>query len=185
MLDDDGGDPRPLTAGAGELPRIALDPSLMDKLTAALERVAKLLDEDSMRALRHSVNNISVASDGLKEIPPILASLHRLLNDNNIERVEGLLVHLDNAAAETKPLAQEVRALVNSFHSVSQRIEHLGAETSSDTLPRVNSVLNDLEQSTRQLNRVLQQLDEAPESLLFGRNPPPPGPGERGYVPPR
>ena len=45
MLDDDGGDPRPLTAGAGELPRIALDPSLMDKLTAALERVAKLFDE--------------------------------------------------------------------------------------------------------------------------------------------
>lgn len=181
MLDDDGSNLQPLDAPKGELPRIMMTPSMMDNLADALERASKLFDADSIKDLRKTIANVAAASDGLKEVPAVLASVRRLLSDENILRLQRLLAHLEKASGEVAPLAQDVRALVGSFQSMSRRIDQLGAETGSDTLPRLNSVLHELEQSTRELNHVLQQIDDAPQSLIFGRSPPSPGPGEAGY----
>ena len=38
--------------------------------------------------------------------------------------------------------------------------------------------------SSRQLNRVLQTLEDSPQSLIFGRQNALPGPGEAGFVAP-
>ena len=63
--------------------------------------------------------------------------------------------------------------------------EELGATTDDlhrNTLPRVNAVLDDVAVDARELKQALHQVDERPQSLIFGLQPPPPGPGERGFT---
>ena len=54
----------------------------------------------------------------------------------------------------------------------------------TDTMQRLREVTEGLTRNSRSVDRVLLQLEEQPRSLLFGRAPPPPGPGEDGFVPP-
>jgi phospholipid/cholesterol/gamma-HCH transport system substrate-binding protein len=51
----------------------------------------------------------------------------------------------------------------------------------ADALPRINSLMDELGRNSRSLERLLQDLQDRPESLLFGRPAPPPGPGEPGF----
>ena len=51
-------------------------------------------------------------------------------------------------------------------------------------LPRLNELADELGSSSRQLNRVLQTLEDSPQSLIFGRQNALPGPGEAGFVAP-
>jgi phospholipid/cholesterol/gamma-HCH transport system substrate-binding protein len=52
-----------------------------------------------------------------------------------------------------------------------------------ETLPRLNDLLADLARVSRSLDRLLADLSEQPASLVFGRPPAAPGPGEPGFNP--
>ena len=54
----------------------------------------------------------------------------------------------------------------------------------SETMQKLRDVTEGLTRNSKSVDRVLLQLEEQPRSLLFGRTPPPPGPGEDGFVPP-
>ena len=54
------------------------------------------------------------------------------------------------------------------------------SEANATTLPRINGMLKELEQNSRALNRVLENMEDAPQSVIFGRAPAAPGPGEGG-----
>ena len=51
-----------------------------------------------------------------------------------------------------------------------------------ETVPRLNVLLDDVQRSSRGLERLLNEVNEQPASLIFGRNPMPPGPGEPGFT---
>jgi hypothetical protein len=48
--------------------------------------------------------------------------------------------------------------------------------------PRLNELSAELSANSRQLNRLLLQLEQSPQSLIFGASPMTPGPGEAGFV---
>ena len=48
----------------------------------------------------------------------------------------------------------------------------------------INELSAELSTNSRQLGRVLQMLEESPQSLIFGPQKASPGPGEPGYVAP-
>lgn len=187
-LDDDGSNPASLFDDE-DTPRVALRASPLDNLAQRAsdiaDRLGRLLDEKSVANLRRTLDNVATASDGLKELPGILAGIHQVLSEDNLKRLQGLLVHLEKTMGETAPLTAEVRGLVASLRDLSKHFDQLstdaGGEFSSSTLPRLNSLLGELQTNSRQLNRVLEGLEEAPQQVLFGRTPPPPGPGEKGY----
>jgi phospholipid/cholesterol/gamma-HCH transport system substrate-binding protein len=54
-----------------------------------------------------------------------------------------------------------------------------------DTLPKLNQLLSGVSQNSDTLQEFLEQLKEQPQSVLFGAQSRPPGPGERGFTPPR
>jgi len=51
----------------------------------------------------------------------------------------------------------------------------------TETLPRLNLLADDLQRTARGIERALNGIDEQPHSLIFGRNPAVPGPGEPGF----
>ena len=74
------------------------------------------------------------------------------------------------------------------LQKVGEKLETALGDTSSGgsaaLVPRLNELSGELATSSRQLNRVLQMLEESPQSLIFGPRRATPGPGEAGFSAP-
>jgi len=182
MLDDDGSQPEPLVGSEGKPPRIELKGSPMDSLLESAKRIASVFDEKGVQNIKRTLGNVADASEGLKEMPAILASVKQILNEDTVRRIQSLVSHLEKTAGEAAPLTAEARELVVSLKHLSKRFEQIGNDAGSNTLPRLNKLLGELEQNSRQLNKVLEEIEESPQSVIFGRTAPVPGPGEGGAV---
>ncbi|HCX33853.1 MAG TPA: MCE family protein, partial [Rhodocyclaceae bacterium] len=56
-----------------------------------------------------------------------------------------------------------------------------GEEVLGGTLPRANALLRELAAGARSLRRLAEEIESEPQSLVFGRRSPAPGPGESGF----
>jgi len=199
QIEDDGSSVEPLVGKGGEMPRIALRSTVFDTLdekagdivnqisTASL-RLAKVLDEKNAQNLARTLENLATASDGLREMPAILASVREALSDSNMRNLRQILVHVEKTAGESAPLTAEIRELVKSMSALSRRFDQLvsstGDELTTVTLPRANALMRELATNSRQLSRVLDSLESNPQMLLFGRGAVGSGPGEAGFAAP-
>lgn len=134
-LNDDGSDPARLAPGG----RIEMRPSLFGQAATSAEA---LLDKANVVAER----------------------VTRLLDDDNVAKLEQFLDALTNTVEEVGRAGQTIRA-----------------EVTRSSLPKFNALVDDLAAQARKLDELLTDLDQQPQSLLFGRPPPPPGPGEPGF----
>lgn len=196
QIEDDGSSIEPLVGKGGAIPRIALRPTLFDtmgekagdlvnQISTVSLRLGKVLDEKNVQNLSRTLDNVAAASDGLRDTPKILASVREVFSESNMRSLRQILVHVEKTAGESAPLAAEIRELVKSMNSLLHRFDHLagsaGDELTADTLPRANVLMRELTASSRQLSRVLDDLDSNPQMLIFGRGKVSPGPGEAGF----
>ena len=188
VLLEDGGTDR--VALAGDPPRIMMRASLMDHLEDSLPLVLEQIQDflananqalgsQNRQHLGKTLANLETASG---QMSTTLTQLQKLLSDENV-------AHLSAAARESAPLMGETRKLVTQLQGVSTRIEGILGEPASspgggNLVPRIHEMTVELTATSRQLNRVLQLLEEAPQSLVFGSPPGQPGPGEPGFSPP-
>jgi phospholipid/cholesterol/gamma-HCH transport system substrate-binding protein len=199
LLEDDGTNAVVLTADNGELPRIRIQPSLMETLAARGEdfygkvailadRLSGLLDDRNMKNLNRTMDNLAAGSDGLRQTPQLVAALREVLSPGNISRFSQALAHLEHASGETTPLAKEMRQMVRNMSVLAEKVDHVVADTGSQftasTLPQIDALVRDLNANSRQVSRLLETLDQSPQALLFGKGDERPGPGESGFVRP-
>jgi phospholipid/cholesterol/gamma-HCH transport system substrate-binding protein len=199
QIEDDGSSAELLAGKDGEPARIALRPTLFDTLgekagdivtqiSAVSVRLAKLLDEKNVQNLSRTLDNVATASDGLREMPVVLAAMREALSADNLRRLQQILVQVEKTAGEAAPLTREMRDLVKSMDSMARRVDQLagsvGDELASTTLPRANELMRELSANSRQLARLLDGLESNPQMLIFGRGAGTPGPGEAGFSAP-
>ena len=194
LLEDKGDHPEPLTGSGDEPPRIALQPGFMDTLgenaaelmtqmRQVAERTTALLSDQNVRRIGQTLANVEVATAGLsgsmKELPQVMASLKQALNEENLQKLSRTLANMEKASGEAAPL-------IASLQVVSKRLDALlaesGGEITQTTLPRLNVLLQELAVNSRQMSRLLDQIEESPNMLIFGREARRPGPGEAGFA---
>lgn len=161
MLEDDGNHPGPLAAGGTT--RIEVQPSFFDSITASGQDVVRDVDQVAKRV------NLLLSDDNQRQL---MATLH------NLEQASGKLVVLAQALEPT------VKALPTLAERSTVLVDHGTAVTdglANETLPRVNALLDDIQHSAHSLDRLVDRLEQQPHSLIFGRDPAPPGPGEPGF----
>lgn len=199
LIEDDGSSAEPLAGTEGALSRITLKATIFDTLAESAgdivtqistvsSRLGRMLDEKNVQNLSRTLDNVATASDGLRDMPKILASAREALSDANMRNLRQILVHVEKAAGESAPLTAEMRELVKSMSGLSQRLDRLvgnaGDELTVATLPRATALMRDLAASSRQLSRVLDTIESNPQALIFGNGISSPGPGEAGFSPP-
>jgi phospholipid/cholesterol/gamma-HCH transport system substrate-binding protein len=59
-----------------------------------------------------------------------------------------------------------------------------GEAVVSVALPKISDFLDELSRNSRALERALNDFQDQPQSLVFGRGPSVPGPGEAGFAAP-
>lgn len=193
LLEDKGDNTEPLTSDDGEPPRIALQPGFMDTLSdnaaelmqqmqKVAERTTALLSDQNVKRLGQTLANVENATAGLSnsmnDLPQLMASLRKALNDENLKRLSVTLANVEKASGEATPLIADLQGVARKLDTL---LGESGGEIGQTTLPRLNALLQELAVNSRQMTRLLDQIEESPSMLIFGRSAPRPGPGEAGF----
>ena len=196
LLEDTGKDASPLPPGSEVLATIQMQDSLVAELSDVggetlrnardlLASVNQLLSPENRQVILRTLSNLE---DTTAHAKVISSQLQQLLTPENIRLINSTLARVEQTAVQSTPLVSEARALVVRLQSVSGKLEKIlgDSETGgvSALIPRVNELSAELSTNSRQLGRVLQMLEDSPQSLIFGRQKAVPGPGEAGFTAP-
>ena len=86
-----------------------------------------------------------------------------------------------------RPTIAQLQKSLLEFERIGRHIEQasveLGDTLNDETLPRIHELTRQLQQDARSINRLVDTLDQQPNSVIFGKPQPAPGPGEKGFQP--
>ncbi len=190
QLNDEGGSAERLATDPDNPAQIPLRPSALDGITEGgqrllskanglVDRLNLLLGEQNQTHFVQILENTASVTGRLRGV---------------VSQLEPGLKSLPGLAADAGSVLKHTDELVMNLNDISARINQHGGPIDSlsltageltDTLHKLRETTEGITRNTRSVDRVLLQLEEQPRSLLFGRSPPPPGPGEEGFVSPR
>lgn len=203
QLDDNNLDLSPLPSSDKHIAEIPLRPGLLDQLQRRgdallrkLDNIAsdvdQMLSEDNRKqvmatvaTLQQAASSVNVLAQQLQpttqRLPGAVADLQKTLQSTNqlitmVNRPDGpFQVNLNKAGTAAQQTGQ-------ALASINESIQELSARVGYDTLPRVDSLTDDVRSAMRSVDRAAGTFTTSPRSLLFGGAPlPAPGPGEPGF----
>ena len=196
QLEDDGRNPVPLAEGANGLPRIAMGDSMLEEMTSlgratlhnvreAVTDINRLLGPENQQMVSRTLGNLEMASSDARQASQ---QLRQLFSPENTRLLHSALQRAEYTLGEAGPFFAEARGLVSRLQQLGEKLDVALGEPATDGVgalaPRANELARELAVTSRQLGRVLQMLEESPQSLIFGQQKTPPGPGEAGFVAP-
>jgi phospholipid/cholesterol/gamma-HCH transport system substrate-binding protein len=211
-LDDKGESQTPLSPNNDDPPRIPLKPSVLAQLQDRGEAIIGQIEEVTKRAnvLLGDPNQKRIA-DALESIAQATASANQLTRslDNTvknglnpalaalpplIERTKDTMGTVKTAATDVSRVANNANTTVTRLNAKDGPVERLSEGTralaqavdsfNAATLPRVNRVADDTSRAVRRLGRTADNINDNPQSLLFGNGGVVAGPGEPGFSAP-
>jgi phospholipid/cholesterol/gamma-HCH transport system substrate-binding protein len=203
-LDDTDDSSVPLLAEGGEIP---LHPSMMDKLLAdgpqlvtqietllessnALANTAnQLLNSVDHEKLHQTLTNLELAS---RKLEPLLSTasttferMGNMASEQNQVMLSETLSSMQKTADAAHPLLNELNETAREFRRMTQEIgkdsRQLSHTLNDETLPRIHELTGHLNRDLTQFSELLDGLEQHPQSLLLGKPPARPGPGENGF----
>ncbi|MBS0309182.1 MAG: MCE family protein [Proteobacteria bacterium] len=186
QLDDDGKNPVRVQSNAAQVARIELRPSLFDSLqtrgVAILDQaeqltrqINQLVNPENQKMILSAFQNIGKAASELETIPRQLQP--------TLEKLPSLTTQADKTLASITALSAKMQAPNGTVDQLNSAVDQVGIVANKIEL-QVLPLAGDARSGLRTLNRTLDTIREQPQSLLFGADPAPPGPGETGFTPP-
>lgn len=207
-LGDKGGDTKRLAELADGERRIPMVPSLLDQLATSgpallgavaetAERVSALLSPQNQDRLARLLDSGERAADRIAaradELRPAVAAVRPAIGqlEEATRRAQATLSRLENTADQASLLASDLRGrlgVLDRAGEAAARVEsavrsfELGVVgPGASSLPPSPPLLETLGRAARAVDLASAQLAEQPQSLIFGRTPAAPGPGEAGF----
>jgi phospholipid/cholesterol/gamma-HCH transport system substrate-binding protein len=202
MLDDDGTKPEPLPPSGEKTGRIPVRQAFLDQLSGSGKdllaevgevgrRLNTLLDGKNQAQLMRTLTSLETATQGIatltrhlepgmKEFPALTADARKAL-----QRADALLVNLNTLTQQLNQHTDTLERVARSAEQMGGSAQSLSNAALTESLPRISTLLDELARNSRNLDRLLSELNDQPHSLVFGRAPLPPGPGEPGFDPQR
>lgn len=160
---------------------------VLKSLKGTLQRVDAILTPETTHHVTELLARLDVVSGQFSTIAANLIPATR--------RLDGLVVDVDRAVFSTRKtlgdadsLVIQVRghldaldALRDSARNAGLAVQTLQQDLTTQTLPQADDLLRRLSRNSDTLERLLRQISDQPQSVIFGLPPPPPGPGERGF----
>jgi phospholipid/cholesterol/gamma-HCH transport system substrate-binding protein len=191
QLTEDGKSTRQLLSKSKEPGYIRMKPSLMDdgeNLLATIaeiaEKVGTLLDKENQQSVRRTLAGLEEvtqrANAVTKKLEPSLNAMPALIGEARASAKSA-----DQMMRSVNGLALKIDERVDTLNRVSATADEVALTArslSDDTVPRMNTLADDLSRESRTLGRVISNLGDQPQSVVFGVPPGKPGPGEPGFA---
>jgi phospholipid/cholesterol/gamma-HCH transport system substrate-binding protein len=188
-------DLKALSPGNRQENRIPLLPSQTDRLLNEGDALLKKADHLMLRL------NALLTDENEKHIVDILANLSVLSGklqslqqrvDNALAEVPGItkdarhtLKNIDSLAADLKDLSKQARTLSKNFNATALTATSAGNTLNETTLPKINKLLNELQDTSEQVKKIAVTLQNNPREVWSVVEQTEPGPGEPGYQEPK
>lgn len=197
LLGDDGKSAEALPSRPEQLAVIRMKPSLMDDGESLFGSIVEITDKVNLLLAEENQGRVRRTLAGLEELTQRASAVTKKL-EPSLEAMPGLISEARGMAADARASLRKTDALVSSVNGLAlkldQRVETLVHAVASveevgvaarmlgeETMPRVNTLIDDVSKETRTLGRVANTLGEQPQSIVFGTPPGRPGPGEPGF----
>lgn len=210
MLEERNPKSEPIDASTREKSRIPVARSFLDavagsgndlltEINQVAQKVNKLLDEKNQAELLRMINAVQALSERATVLAQKIEPAAQGIAADTRETLAQASAMLKNMSALTEQLAQRVdvlervaksaeqmgvasQSIAGSAQSVAGSAQTVSGVMLNESLPRMNELLDELARTSRNLDRLLSDLNEQPHGLVFGRNPARPGPGEAGFT---
>ena len=196
QLDDEKGkSSEPLPLSSVKVAQMELQASMFEraetdirevllKAARVADRLDELLNEQNQKRVMALVDSFEQTSERYGELArnlePSAKALPGLLQQAT-RTVEKAQRTVDNVAKLAEDTDRKL-VVLDTVGETAKQIGRAADDLHKDTLPRVNALIDQVSIDARELKRTLHQVNARPQSLIFGLQPPPPGPGERGFV---
>jgi phospholipid/cholesterol/gamma-HCH transport system substrate-binding protein len=203
---NDTSDNAPILEADGIIP---LNPTLIDNLMAkGPELIAqfevllksssqlasstdRLLANIDIEKLNHTIANFETVSQqaipAMNSATQMLDNANQMVSKDNQAKFTNALTSLQQTVESTKPLINELSLTTKRFESTAAQIEtstqQLTTSLVAETLPQINAVTENMNQSFVHFNQLMNVLEDNPQSIIFGKPTDSPGPGEEGFAP--
>lgn len=201
-LRDTGDDPVRVTSSVQQPYMIPVKPGLLQRLQTAGASVVGDFEEIVKRLeMFASPQNAQAFTEILANTRTLTATLEQVVVklEPTFDELPALAkdlrqsMHVFNqVGGEVSSLAKAIRTNVDMLNSPSgpiglataslKQLERSAAQLQTSVLPEINRVLESLGQASRTVTRAMQEVERAPQSLLFGAPAVQPGPGEAGFA---
>ena len=182
--------------------------NLLGQLEQASTRANGMLAEENQKVLMQAIQNLGEAAANVSQLSRRADSLLSTKAGDNAVNLPQLAAQADTtlkamqaSAAKLGDSADSVRASAAEFRRMSARMNEPGGTLdkiaqSTDALVatgqnlnatlvhRLGRTVDDTARTVRQVGRTVDGLADNPQALLWGKGPPQPGPGEKGFVAP-
>ena len=157
------------------------------QFTAAANRVLTNVD---IQRLNNTIANLEKASE--KALPAIssatnmLNNANKMVSEKNQVQLAQTLESAQQAFDATRPLINELSLTAKKFHNTANQIETSASQLTytldNETLPQLHTLTENMNRSVIHFNQLIDVLEDNPQSIIFGKPNPPPGPGEAGFT---
>ena len=188
QLNDAAAGGKPLVPGPNA--RIPLRPSLLDSgedllasFGEAAGRVNVLLGDDNQAQVKRTLAGVEQATLKIGRLSEQLEAGTKLL-PALIEDAQAATRRAERMMADIGVLTTKLEAAVSAADRVGAAADDAGASVRAvrdESVPRMNALLDQLSRETRALDRLINTLNDQPQSVVFGAPPRSPGPGEPGF----
>ena len=157
------------------------------QLTVTANRVLTNVD---IQKLNNTIANFEKASE--KAIPAIdsattmFNNANKMMSEKNQAQFVQTLESAQQAFDATRPLINELSLTTKKFHNTADQIEistnQLANTLGNETLPQLHTLTQNMNKSVIHFNRLIDVLEDNPQSIIFGKPVQPAGPGEEGFT---
>ncbi len=190
-LGDSGDDPEPLRTSERHPARIAMHPSLVDKLSdtggnillRAEELIARfnaLLDEPGRQRIQRILANLETATGKLAHLEEHMDNAFAVVPQLSAS-AQQTLKHTDELVLQVTRLARHGQSVFDDVGDLVSAGKSAGDRINQSTLPHLNELLEELRLTAAELKKLSGRIDRDPQILLYGPMPAEPGPGEPGF----
>ncbi len=189
---------QPLESSAAAPARIPMQPGgldelvrngnrLIQQLSGTLHRVDALVSPQNAQQLSQLLARFDAAADGVNSLTHQLLPAARRLDvdladaDQLVNSTRSTVRDFDSVILDANAPGGTLDALRSAALKTGNAAHSVNAALVDGTLPRLDELAERLAITTDSLNVFLQQLQNQPQSLIFGRPRGIPGPGEPGF----
>jgi phospholipid/cholesterol/gamma-HCH transport system substrate-binding protein len=157
---------------------------LLTNLNVIATDLHDLIDEESRTSFKELLTNLANLSEALatrgSQLDQLLASAQRTMESTEqvSTQLPMLITRMADSVKALQDMAQEITHTSRTANTVLASNEQPLEQFTHQTLSQIGLLVSELRQLAISLQRLAQQLEQEPDSLLFGRRPSLPGPGE-------
>ena len=194
-LKDSGNQTEPLLKNDQPEIHIPIKPSFIERLSVSGENTVKdtrelilrlnqLLDENNIHHVESILINIESATERFNVLQDqankILAQVPALTTDarHTFAEVSSLSRDVKQLSSQVQ---QDLTTLSNQSNELMQTGTLVGRQLLQETLPKVNTLMLQMQSTTRRFDRVIATLEANPQAFLLGAKSRSPAPGESGF----